>query len=275
MRRFKLSNATGAEWDLMRRDAFFHAPEGLGMEREYTTTPTGMEFLILQEQLSQKTVSGEIVFRSYGVYTQFVAFISQGPLFLHYAPGNTWYQIRCEVSALEKSEMTNPFSLICPVSFLCFGTWHENLVVSQVQTPAAKNTKKYVYSYPYSYAETVAGSAVVPNGDLESPCTIQIFGPVINPKWALYKSGVQIADGGVNVTIPEGNKLVINSDPLEMEIAEYTLNNEYVQNRYSSSDFSTARFIYVPPGRSTISFTHEGTAGINAYVEVEKLAYTV
>lgn len=56
-----------------------------------------------------------------------------------------------------------------------------------------------------------------------------------------------------------------------MEIAEYTLEGTFVQNLYQSSDFSTGRFIYAPPGESTLTFSHDGTSDITAYVEVENL----
>lgn len=273
VRQFKLVNAVGAEWDLMRKDAYFNSPSGLGMAKTFTTARTGYEFLILQELLSQKSVSGEMVFRQYSTYEEFVSFITQTPLMLHYMPITKWYRIRCDVQSLSKTEKSGP-NLICPITFLCFGTWHEGVVVTQAEGPEV-GQKKYTYSYPYTYAETSAGSALIQNGDLESPCKLHIFGPVTNPSWALYKAGEKVMEGKVNATIPDGNKLVVDADPATMEIAEYTRNNVFVEDLYQDSDFSTARFVYAPPGTSTITFTHEGTADINAYVEVEKLAYTV
>jgi hypothetical protein len=34
VRKFKLINANGAEWDLMRKDGFLYQPEGLGVAKE-------------------------------------------------------------------------------------------------------------------------------------------------------------------------------------------------------------------------------------------------
>ena len=110
---------------------------------------------------------------------------------------------------------------------------------------------------------------------MASPCKLQIFGPVVNPAWALIKAGARVAVGKVTATIPDGHKLVVDADPATMEIAEYALDGTYIQNLYQSSDFSTGRFIYAPPGESTLTFSHDGTSDIVAYVEVEKLAYSV
>lgn len=59
-----------------------------------------------------------------------------------------------------------------------------------------------------------------------------------------------------------------------MEIAEYTINNEYINSLYGFSDFTTARFIYFSPGESTLQFSHEGSTEFIAFTEVRLLAET-
>ena len=56
-----------------------------------------------------------------------------------------------------------------------------------------------------------------------------------------------------------------------MEIAEYTVNNEFIADRYENSDFETDRLVQVPAGKSRFSFTHEGSGLVTAFVEVKKL----
>lgn len=273
MRKFKLINANGTEWDLMRKDAFFHAPEGLGMGRSFSCVQAGFDFLEAQSVLMQKNINGEMVFGDYGTYTDFVTFISRDPLTLLYSTKSRWYQISCKVQSMDKGEKAGQV-LIIPISFLCFGIWRENVIIKQADNFGAE-CKIYPYTYDYSYSEASSGRVVIHNGDLESPCKLHIFGPVTNPSWALYKAGQIVLDGKVLLSIPAGNKLVVSAAPTVMEIAEYSQNNDFVKDHYQDSDFSTARFVYAPPGESTISFTHEGTGKIVAYVEVERLAYTV
>lgn len=273
MRKFKLQNNVGAEWDLMDKTSYLNAPGGLGFSKTYSAIQAGSAWLVSDEYLNQYSVTGEMIFFSYARYQAFISFVTKGPLFLMYSPLDTWYKIKCEVQTADKSEFKSGY-LAVPVTFLCFGTWHEAIVSSKVQ-PSGVNGKTYSYTYPYTYIETISGSAKLKNGDLPSPCRLQIFGPIVNPAWALTKAGVRVAVGKVTATIPEGHKLVVDADPATMEIAEYTLEGTFVQNLYQSSDFSTGRFIYAPPGESTLTFSHDGTSDITAYVEVEKLAYSV
>lgn len=272
MRRFKLMNSTGAEWDLMSKQSYFNAPSGLGYSKSFETIQAGTAWLVSNEETTQYSITGEMVFFSYAKYQEFVAFTAKAPLTLMYAPEKTWYRIRCRIQTLSKGEFKNGY-LSVSVVFIAFGLWHEAVTVKKAGNKSTG--KKYSYAYPFEYVETTIGSARITNGGIESPCKLHILGAVVNPAWTLTQGSIKISEGTVTATIPEGHKLVVNADPAEMEIAEYTLNGEFVKDLYSNSDFSTARFIYVPAGESTLTFTHEGTGTIDAYVEVEKLAYSV
>lgn len=274
MRRFKLQNAAGTEWDLMRKDAYFNAPDGLGFSKSIKTVQAGYSWLKTEDTLDEPAVSGEMVFKDYLTYQQFITFISQLPLKLFYASQETWYQIPCEIQSVGKSEMRSNNLLYCPIAIACFGAWRERSIVKPVQSVVTAS-KKYTYTYPYKYADTVAGSVIIENGNIPSPCKLHIFGPVANPSWSVVQGGVKILDGKVNITIPAGNKLVVDADPLSMEITEQTKNGDFVANRYQNSDFSTSRFVIVPAGISTISFLQSGTEPIDALVEVSILAASV
>jgi hypothetical protein len=270
MREFKLINSIGAELDLMDTDNFFSSPSGLGFEHDLEYVSAGYSFLETDDQLSQKVISGEIVFKGYTEYTTFLDFATP-PLTFCYKPSSTWFYITCKIQKLGKSEIKD-HKLICPVDFICTGTWYKALTVQQTELDEDIG-KIYPYTYDYTYAETAAGSAEFNNtGLIPSPCKIHIMGEVINPSWSLIQGGVVLATGQVNTTIVAGNKLVIDSSPGSMEIAEYSTSDVYVQNRYSSSDFSTERFILIPVGISTLTFTHAGTNIIDAFVEVRQLA---
>lgn len=82
------------------------------------------------------------------------------------------------------------------------------------------------------------------------------------------QKGTEIASGAVTTEIKEGQKLVVRSEADGLEIAIYTTENEWVEDAYQQSDFSTARFIYAPPGESTLKFSHEGSQEMNVSVEV-------
>jgi len=258
VRRFKLVNASGIEWDLMRFDAFFHAPDGLGFSRTITSFRAGDEWLETDAYLDQHVVSGEMVFDGYDTYQAFAAFIYDDPLYLCYAPLNQWYRIRCKVQTLGKSEIGASNRLICPITMTCSGMWHR-LSIASAETGDITQGKIYSYSYDYTYFDGRLGTIPIENGDYESPIVLSIFGPVTNPAWSLVQSGQIVASGSVTADIADGDKLVIDARPDSMEIAEYTVEGERVRDLYAMSDFSEQRFLYAPAGVSEIQIL--GTGG--------------
>lgn len=139
MRKFKLQNNVGAEWDLMDKTSYLNAPGGLGFSKTYSAIQAGSAWLVSDEYLNQYSVTGEMIFFNYARYQAFISFITKGPLFLMYSPLDTWYKIKCDVQTADKSEFKSGY-LAVPVTFLCFGTWHEAIVSSKVQ-PSGVNGK--------------------------------------------------------------------------------------------------------------------------------------
>jgi hypothetical protein len=277
MRRFKLINAAGAEWDLMDTASFFQNPDGLGHSRDIDCVQSGYDFIELQDEPVQKKPGGEIVFGGYAEYRDFVAFCSVSPLILAYKPLTTWNYLKCKIEKLRKKEIDQKTRrLICDVDFIGFCTWYAAKKTYQA-APATGEGKKYPYAYPYGYVDIAAGSVEVNNaGAIASPCILHVFGECVNPSWALIRNGVTVLTGKVNATIPSGHKLVVNASASELEIAEYTTAGAYVKNLYQNSDFSTARFVTIQPGISTITFAHEGAGVlIPPSVEVMQLADSV
>lgn len=111
---------------------------------------------------------------------------------------------------------------------------------------------------------------VVQNGRLSSYPKLTIMGPATNPKWYLYRNNERIAAGAVQLELQAGRKLVIDCRPATLELAEYTLNGEFVADRYGVSDFTTERFWELPPGQCTVQFAHDGASAITGYVEVRR-----
>lgn len=275
MRKFKLMNSRGEAFDLMRRDAFFSAPDGLGFDETIEFAQMGDQYIDTFHYASQMTLSGEMRFAGYGQYNEFIGFLTDNLVFM-YCPYETWYEADCILQSIAKGEI-DPASkeLICSVAFTRKSLWHSNRTFIK-SNPSVGDGKVYPYTYPYTYAEATAGDmSIQNNGTVQSSCVIQILGPVSNPRWALIQNGEIIADGAVSADIPEGRKIIIDSDPSKLEIAEYTTNNVFVRDLYQYSNFSTARFLMIPPGNSIIRVLNAGVAEVDAYVEVRQSAKTV
>ncbi len=256
MRIFKLKNALGAEFDMMRRDALFHAPDGLGSSWTRGYAAAGHDYLLTDETLDQKMPSGEMVFRGYAQYREFAAFCAHKPLVLCYKPEDTWMYLDCDLASIGRTEIGHSTNrLICPVNFVAKGTWYAEYIYKKAGDDPSVG-KKYPYRYPYRYSAGGAGIVAIDNkGTADSPLRIQIFGPCENPAWSLYVNGTKMADGRVNTQLQSGEVLRVCSAPREMEIAIYNaVTGTFVRDAYADSDFSTARLILAPPGRSMLSF---------------------
>ena len=135
---------------------------------------------------------------------------------------------------------------------------------------AQRHRQRHPYTYLYEYSSSETGTVAVTGLTIPSYCKIHIFGPAVNPVWSLYQNGTLVSKGRCTITLDTGYKLVIDSDPVSMELAEYTIDNRFVSDEYQHSDFATERFITLPAGDSELRFTQDDLTVLNAYVEVKK-----
>lgn len=276
MRKFKITNADGLVLDLMDKTSFLSSPDGLGFDLNCDFNEVGDSYLPLKSRSAQKEIGGTLIIKGYSKYQQVSALLVKNPVTLHYCPiGTLWYTLPCLVRSLSKTELDNGY-LRCDIRFSALSKWTRN-TENRRTSPTIDNPKQYGYRYPYIYMDNVSGSINLMNqGYEDSPLIITVFGAVENPRWDLIVNGNVIATGELQgVTIQKGNKLVVNSEDGNLEIAEYTLNNEYVRNLYEYSNFETERFIKVPPGRSAIRIYGTTSGEIVAYVEVLEQYETV
>ena len=276
MRKFKLINSIGAEFDLMRTDAFLNTPDGLGFSMENSYVNIGNVYEIADEQSSQKTVTGEMVFKGYKQYLEFVKFISYKPLKLCYKPLDEWAYLNCTVTRLDKGEISSTTSLLqCAIDFTALSKWY---IPRQAITSTSDDVKgkNYTYTYNYTYIETVYGEFRITNNGTEAcPSKLTIFGNCINPSWTLSQNGVITVSNSIKTEIPSNHKLIINSNDNEREIAEYTLDNVRYKNHYQNIDFDNKAFILIPTGDSMLKVSSESGLTVNAILEIDELYETI
>lgn len=280
VRQFKLINGNGAEYGLNRPGkAYLYDPKGLGWGYETEYVDVGEAYIPLDSKYTHPAPSGWILFGGYADYNEFLEFIQVGGLRLGYMPLSTWQYLDVSI-VIDKTEIDHSTRrLHCDVSFSGLSHWYKSLVTYRAGSESVEySAKRYTYAYSddtpdgsYGYVYPVtAGRAEISNGSLPSFCKITIMGPAENPAWSLYDSSdTQIASGAIGYTVPSGRKLVVNSRPAEMEIAEYTTENVRTQSLYNYSDFSTERFIQIPPGSGYyMTFTDDSGSLGDCSVEV-------
>lgn len=268
MRQFKLINARGAEWDMMRRDAWLHDPSGLGFANDAQVMPLGGTFALLRVEAAAPAPAGEMIFAGYQQETDFRRFVGEGVCTLAYKPLDTWQYLDVIVS-MDKSEIQPDTGLlVCTINFAATSHWYERATATNA-SPSGKR-HGYPYTYPYRYKDGATGEIALQNGALPSYPKITILGPATNPSWTLYQSSQKLQSGKLLYTIPAGNRIVIDCRPPSMGILEYNDSGEMVADRYGDSDFSTARFLELPPGDSKIFLAQEGSGDVSGWVEVRR-----
>ena len=269
MREFYLLNGKGVKFDLMSSSGFFHAPDGLGLANTQSFLRVGDFYKLIESYSSQKSVSGEMVFRNYADYHTFALFVAVEPLTLVYKPLNTEYRLDCSISKFDKSEIDHTNNrLICPITFSGHSKWYHLRSVLSAH-PSGNDAKRYTYSYNYTYYDALTGVIDgINNSPNEVPCILYIRGYALNPSWVLSVNNEQISSGKVTAEIYDGNQIVINSRDDNLEIAEYTTQNAYVQNLYQDADITKENFIYLPSGQFKITITDDSLSDITAYLEI-------
>lgn len=276
VRKFKLINSEGAEWDLMRKDGFLYEPEGLGISQDNQYLRVGSTYELIQRLSAQKTFNFTMVFASYAVYREFSRFIIYAPLKLAYMPLNEWAYADGEITTLSKTEI-NPATrrLECSATFTATSLWYIPRAARRTSDDV-ENPKRYDYGYDYTYADAINGYISVFNDSNEdAPATISIMGPITDPSWYVSVNNNVVASGSVTAVVPAGNKVVVNSKDGQLEITEYTVANEFVRNLYQLTDFTRETFVTFPPGNSVLFISGTSEDPIEAWVQIEEVHDTI
>lgn len=274
MRKFKLIDEFNNEFDLMRKDAFLSTPNGLGFSSNIDFFQVDDFFIETEKKINQSTITGEMIFLNYEIYQEFFNFINKKTLKLGYKPLNDWYFADCEISKLEKSEIGYQSKrLICNIEIVKKTPFYLPFL-EFFEEETFESTKRYNYTYPYFYQSVTSGKIEINSQVDNSPTKIIINAPVLNPSWTLEQNGKVLSRGKINVEVNAG-RIIVDSNPLSLEICIADNTNKCVENIYKYSDFNTERFIYVPKGKSYLTFSHDGLSDLYVVVEVREHYDTV
>lgn len=117
----------------------------------------------------------------------------------------------------------------------------------------------HLAEYIYDDEEGEGNSFIIDNNSVyiglakSSPCEITIYGPCENPHWDLIRGTEIVQSDGYNITVPEGYRLVVSSDP-QRQRAQLIGIDGTVSNVYQQQDLSKTNFVTFPVGRSKIIF---------------------
>lgn len=271
MRTYTLVNADGQTWDLTEADrTFFYDGAGLGFERETQYRRIVSRFAPVMDELSQQDITGTVKFNRRGAlqnYYDFVRFISNKPLVLHYNPGIGTFYRRGSVVSVEKTDSAEG-ALRALITFRCTTPWIRD--VSVYNNSETQEGKTYDYTYDYIYGD-FAQQTVVINSDSFSACPARliIYGAAESPSWRHYVNGELYETGKINATIEAGRILVVDNTRIPYRIEQLDEVGNLVSDLYQQSDFSTGRFIHIMHGVNMITVASESVAELRLAVEAQ------
>ncbi len=195
---------------------------------------------------------------------------------------NSYQEVLTAVNAyLADNNLTITYELATPLTYTLTPTQLSNLigqnsikadagaVTVTYRTDARTEYKIYPYQYSYRYGDTAQNVFDI-TCDLPSYFKLTIFGERTNPSWRVVQNGSIVKSGKLNATIGSLQKLVINTDPKNTEIALYTLSNTRINNLYGYSDFATERIFALPQGESQLQVLTEDEQSPKVMIEVLK-----
>lgn len=160
VRAFWMTNNAGAKYSLLSDRAFLYLPQGLGFTKAYEAISFGTSEVVTQEQLNLGDISGEILFRgkdnadTYNEYSNFMNFLRETPIVIHYMPPNLAESFGAQVviTNLEKTEIDEGDGLLhCPISMHMTTHWIADTTVEIVIDASEPHGKAYELAYPYGY----------------------------------------------------------------------------------------------------------------------------
>lgn len=281
-RSFWLTNNVGDTYSLNSSKAFLYTPEGLGFTSSYEAMAIGNVEVITAELINLNDVSGELLFNGgnirerYQEYTNFVDFIREKPLKLHYLPPNlsTSYSASVVITSLEKSEIDSDDGLLhCPISMHMSTHWTSDEYIEIVIDANQLNGKSYPLDYPYAYGSFGLNNITLINkGTEDIGVEIEIIGGdnrIENPSYSLYDANKVLYGVGawtgtfdyfyINTIYEEENVILKDGSITLTDPLNYQNLNQTVGTEDADQLNITFNFVQLRSGKSTmaVSFANE------------------
>ncbi|QBX23162.1 hypothetical protein Javan116_0033 [Streptococcus phage Javan116] len=281
----------------MDKAHFGYRPEGLGIAFSNTYEENQSNYIPIERKLNQGKLKLQMLFGlqtsdSYEQFFEFARFLNDQPLTLSYtAKGLDTYYRDCQVAELTKSEIGS-FNALTEGFTLDFLTpwyrWEEgrkvpNQLISGTgkiyQNTNLANNEGH-HSYDFIYQDDVDKESqffVIENDSLYmsqgeySPLEITIeatLGAIENPSWQIQRENKILQNDRYLITIPQGGKLVVSSDPHKPKTVLYAPDGTQI-NVYQSQDVTTSNFVKAPIGKSILLFNNVMGADVSCRIRKE------
>lgn len=298
MRKFKIQGLnTGAEFDLNNFTYLLYAPANLGLKFKTEFLKVFNTRFEISNEYDFQDFNCMLMIKGYSEYETFRNFIAkniESGFRLWYSPtiGIDRY-IVCSVSELDKTELTFDGTLRCkfvltPKSYWQVGStssseFVEGEILGKAYLEDTEESGLFGFNYGYKedpsevvdlfkhnyiYAGASTNEAfLINNADFKTALKITLSGPAIKPYLQLIDvNGNIVQDALFDLTILEGEKLVINSDPANLAIDLININGQ-ATDKTDSQDYSRTTYLTLPVGEFTLRISEENGRNVIGVIE--------
>lgn len=216
IRRFSLINEIGQEFDLNSvKEGFMYAPDGLGYDLEYAYKKTGTRWNRLYLRDTQAEITAEIVYgtnRPYEAQVGFLAFVrgSKNLTLKKQTDAGAYYK-DVDLVSYGISEIGDDDRLHCPVTMIGRTLWYSK-TAEIVNIASGASGLRYPYTFPSSFNDYSDGILQVNNsGSVPAAFTIEFYGALTNPVFAVEVGGEEIASVAIETSILSGERIIYSS----------------------------------------------------------------
>lgn len=276
VREFFIENDLGQQFSMMDIEnyCFLNSPTGLGYSYNTEYSQIGDEFIQNIRKLAQGQIGGELIFKSYDNYKNFIDFIESSNFlkFVYKVPfenGLTEYFKDIDISNIDKTEISPNGVLVVPATFTVKSLWYEqkNIVLT---VEAQSGEIRWDFVWDSRFVDYSIRNLVFENkGHAEAPIKLEINGYVENP-------AIQIIDNNGNekslelpVIIDTGEKLIYSTRDTDLYIVKVDANGVET-NLFDCINPNFINFIKLSKGVNQIKITANEditSATLTIYVE--------
>lgn len=276
VREFYIENDKGQRFSMMdiENSCFLNSPSGLGYSYNTEYAQIGDNFIQNIRKITQGQISGELIFKKYDNYKNFIDFIESASdlKFVYKVPfedGYKEYFKDIDISSVEKSEFKEGNILRVPVNFNCKSLWYEAKDVVITINPVTNELRWDFQWNPLFVAYDNRNIIFENKGHTEAPFKLELNGEVVDPIISILEDDIVTKELNLTgLTISQGEKFIYNTKDTEQEI--YKTSDNVKTNLFDFLNPNFINFYKLRKGVSTIKLEADGeiTSGkITIYVQ--------
>ncbi len=253
MRKLYLVNEVGTTYYFdYRSNTLIEAIDGLGFSYDIEYQDFADSYVENKRTINQGIINMKLIFLDgYKGFTKWRDFVTKSSVLRLFYQSDGVKYCYINVKSSTKSQIESGI-IRSSVVLECLTLWlvNKSALISVIQSSEGKT---YAYTYPFVYAVSFNGKAIVKNDSVrEVPLNIKITGNVLNPRVIIKQNGVALSGLRLLMDEREDPIIEISSEPTNQYMIK-TINGEVI-DIYQEQDFTYDNFLFLPPGTSEIFF---------------------